>query len=170
MIALEVERLAGFPGGPAFLESIKLAMTTALQTPVALSSARRELRGGLAPFRLRRVVALIDANLERDLTLRDLARAAGLSVSHFSRAFRSATSLSPHQFILRQRIERAGELIRESDLKVFDVASACGFKTQQHFARIFRRAYGVKPTEYRNIVGSARPNNNHSLTPLPPEG
>jgi len=155
-IALNAERLAGYPSGRTFLESIELALTLALrQDRPASSSKHKEGRGGLAPFRLRRVIKLIEANLERDLTLQELADAAGLSISHFSRMFRSSTSLSPHQFILHQRVQKAGELIRRSNFRVFDIASACGFKTQQHFARTFRRVYGVNPTEYRNCLGSA---------------
>lgn len=158
VIALDAERLAGFPSGVAFIEGISLAIASALrEAQNSTSSSQGEFRGSLAPFRLRRVVALIDANLDRDLTLRDLARAAELSVFHFSRAFQNATSLSPHQFILRRRIEKASELIRESNLRILDVASACGFKTQQHFARSFRRVYGVNPTEYRNLLGCQNP-------------
>lgn len=158
VIALDAERLAGFPSGVAFIEGIGLAIASALrQAEHSSSRSQGAFRGGLAPFRLRRVVALIDSNLESDLPLRDLARAAQLSVYHFSRAFQNATSLSPHQFILRRRVEKASELIRESNLRILDVAFACGFKTQQHFARSFRRVYGVNPTEYRNLLGFQNP-------------
>ena len=154
-IALNAERLAGFPSGRTFLESIELALTMALRQGPAASSARpRKVRGGLAPFRLHRVLNFIETNLERDLTLQDLADAAGLSISHLSHMFRSSTSLSPHRFILQRRVQKAGDLMRGSDLRVFDIALACGFKTQQHFARAFRRVYGVNPTEYRNLLGS----------------
>jgi AraC family transcriptional regulator len=154
MIALNAERLASFPSGPIFQESIELALASVLRQRHVLSPKRvQEFRGGLTPLRLRRVIEFIDANLQGEIILQDLADATGLSIAHFSRMFRLSTSLSPHQFILRQRIQRAGELIRSSDSKIFDVASACGFKTQQHFARVFRRIYGVNPTEYRNLLG-----------------
>ncbi len=158
IMALNAERLAGFPSGPMFLESIESAMASALRHGHGASTDKvREFRGGLTPLRLRRVKELIDANLQRDITLQELADVAGLSISHFSRMFRKSTTLSPHQFVLRERIHRAGELIRSSDFRVFDIASACGFKTQQHFSRIFRRVYGVNPTEYRNLLGSVSP-------------
>jgi len=64
--------------------------------------------------------------------------------------FRKSTGQSPHQFVLRHRVERAKEILRTPELRVLDVAVACGFKTQQHFARVFRQMCGISPTEYRN--------------------
>jgi AraC family transcriptional regulator len=66
--------------------------------------------------------------------------------------FRKSTGESPHQFLLRQRIERAKEMLREAEMPVLDVAVACGFKTQQHFARVFRQICGASPTAYRYEV------------------
>jgi len=63
--------------------------------------------------------------------------------------FRKSTGEPPHQFVLRNRIERAKEMLRAPEARVLDVAVACGFKTQQHFARIFRQMCGASPTEYR---------------------
>jgi AraC family transcriptional regulator len=56
---------------------------------------------------------------------------------------------TPHQFVLRVRVERAKEMLRSAESRVLDVAIACGFKTQQHFARVFRQLCGASPTEYR---------------------
>jgi non-specific serine/threonine protein kinase/serine/threonine-protein kinase len=56
---------------------------------------------------------------------------------------------SPHHFVLRHRVERAKEMLRAAKTRVLDVAVACGFKTQQHFARVFRQMCRVSPTEYR---------------------
>jgi AraC family transcriptional regulator len=67
--------------------------------------------------------------------------------------FRKSTDESPHQFVLRHRVERAKEMLRAVDARVLDVAVACGFKTQQHFARVFRRVCGASPTEYRQEFG-----------------
>src|SRR5205823_14829360 len=60
-----------------------------------------------------------------------------------------STGESPHQFVLRHRIERAKQMLRAAEARILDVAIACGFKTQQHFARVFRRVCGTSPTEYR---------------------
>lgn len=92
---------------------------------------------------------LVHAEIEKELSLAEMAETAGLSTAHFSQMFRKSTGESPHQFVLRHRVERAKELLRTSEARVLDVAVACGFKSQQHFARIFRRMCGASPTEYR---------------------
>src|ERR1700730_17128470 len=106
-------------------------------------------RGGLTSTRLRRVVELVHAGIEDEGTLDELAESAGLSSAHFSQAFHKSAGESPHRFVLRERVERAKEMLRAADLRVLDVAVACGFKTQQHLARVFRQLYGASPTEYR---------------------
>jgi AraC-like DNA-binding protein len=73
----------------------------------------------------------------------------GIKRSSFARMFRRSTGETPHEFVLRQRIERAKKMLRESQTRVLDVAVACGFKTQQHFARVFRQMCQISPTEYR---------------------
>jgi AraC family transcriptional regulator len=88
--------------------------------------------------------------MEDELSLYELAQSVGLSTNHFSEIFRKSTGETPRQFVLRHRIERAKEMLRGAELRVLDVAVACGFKTQQHFARAFRRMCGSSPTEYRH--------------------
>jgi len=109
----------------------------------------RTYRGGLCPARLRRVAELVHAKIEDEPTLDEMAESAGLSTAHFSQMSRQSTGESPHQFVLRHRVERAKDMLRATEGRVLDVAVACGFKTQQHFARVFRRMCGVSPTEYR---------------------
>jgi AraC family transcriptional regulator len=72
-----------------------------------------------------------------------------LSTAHFARMFRKSTGETPHRFVLRQRVERAKQVLRSAHMRIIDVAVACGFKTQEHFAQVFRQMYGVSPTEYR---------------------
>jgi DNA-binding GntR family transcriptional regulator/AraC-like DNA-binding protein len=110
----------------------------------------RTYRGGLGPARLRRVTELVHAKIEDVLSLDEMSESAGLSTAHFSQMFRKSTGETPHQFVLRQRVERAKEMLRGAETRVLDVAVACGFKTQQHFARVFRRVCGASPTEYRH--------------------
>jgi DNA-binding GntR family transcriptional regulator/AraC-like DNA-binding protein len=106
-------------------------------------------RGGLGGARLRRVIELVHARIEEDLSIEEMATCAGLSTAHFSRMFHESTQESPHQFVLRTRIERAKEMLRSPDGRILDVAIASGFKTQQHFARVFRRICGMTPSRYR---------------------
>ena len=92
---------------------------------------------------------LVQAEMDVDLSLAELAGVAGLSITHFSQMFRKSTGQSPHQFVLHRRVERAKELLRAAEVRVLDVAVACGFKSQQHFARVFRGVCGASPTEFR---------------------
>jgi AraC family transcriptional regulator len=94
-------------------------------------------------------VELVHAEMEGDLSLEELADTAGLSITHFSQLFRQSTGHSPHQFVLHRRIDRAKEMLRVAEMRVLDVAVACGFKSQQHFARVFRSVCGASPREYR---------------------
>jgi AraC family transcriptional regulator len=91
----------------------------------------------------------VHARLEDDVTLEQMAESVSLSTAHFSQMFRRSTGQTPHHFVLRHRVERAKDILRAADMRVLDVAVACGFKTQQHFARVFRKMCGVSPTEYR---------------------
>jgi AraC family transcriptional regulator len=151
--AVNAERIAGFPNGRLFLDSVEQALAVALVNGHAVRHyTARAYRGGLTPARLRRVTELVHAKIEEELTLHEMADCVELSPAHFSEMFRKSTGESPHQFILRQRVERAKEMLREVDMRVLDVAVACGFKTQQHFARVFRRMCGGSPTEYRYEV------------------
>jgi AraC family transcriptional regulator len=148
--AVNAERVAGFPSGRLFLDSIELALAAALVNDYAVRRpSPRIYPGGLTPARLRKVMELVHAGMESDLSLEELADAAGLSITHFSRMFRESTGQSPHQFVLCRRVDRAKEMLRSAEARVLDVAVACGFKTQQHCARVFHRVCGVSPTQYR---------------------
>ena len=149
--AVNVERLAGFPNGHLFLDAVEQALAVALVNDYAVRRpSPRIYRGGLTPARLRRVTELVQVKIEDELTLEEMAESADLSVAHFSQMFRKSTGQSPHQFVLRQRVERAKDMLRAAESRVLDVAVACGFKTQQHFARVFRQICGISPTEYRH--------------------
>jgi AraC family transcriptional regulator len=148
--AVNAERIAGFPSGRLFLDSIEQAIAAALFDAFrGQSRSVRPLRGGLGPARLRTIKELVYAKIEDELTLIEMAQSVELSPAHFSRMFRESTGETPHQFVLRNRIERAKEMLRAPLARVLDVAVACGFKTQQHFARVFRHECGTSPTEYR---------------------
>jgi len=147
---VNAERIAGFPSGRLFLDSVEQALAVALVNGYAVR--HRSLpthRGGLGSARLRRIKEFIDAKIEDDLTLCEMAQAVELSTAYFSRMFRKSTGETPHQFLLRRRLERAKKMLRSADERVLDVAVACGFKSQQHFAQVFRHVCRVTPTEYR---------------------
>jgi AraC family transcriptional regulator len=148
--AVNAERIAGFPSERLFLDSVEQALAVALVNGYAVRHRSvRTHRGGLGSARLRRIKEFVHAKMEDELTLCEMAQLVELSTAHFSRMFRKSTGESPHHFVLRHRVERAKEMLPAAEARVLDVAVACGFKTQQHFARVFRRMCGVSPTEYR---------------------
>jgi len=153
--AVHAEMVAGFPSGRLFLDSVEQAMAVTLVNGHAVRHRPVQLyRGGLGSARLRRIKELVHAKIEDDLSLDEMAQSVGLSTAHFARMFRKSTGETPHRFVLRQRLERAKAMLRAPDARVLDVAVACGFKTQQHFAQVFRDVWGVSPTEYRqDLVG-----------------
>jgi AraC family transcriptional regulator len=148
--AVHAEMVAGFPSGRLFLDSVEQAMAVTLVNGHAVRHRPVQLyRGGLGSARLRRIKELVHSKIEDDLSLDEMAQSVGLSTAHFARMFRKSTGQTPHQFVLRQRLERAKAMLRAPHARVLDVAVACGFKTQQHFAQVFRGVWGVSPTEYR---------------------
>jgi AraC family transcriptional regulator len=106
---------------------------------------------GLAPWQLRRACAFIDAHLRGDPSVSDLAKECRLSTSHFARAFRQATGMPPHRWVMKRRIERARELLLEGELDLAELALACGFADQSHFTRTFGRSEGHSPGKWRRL-------------------
>ena len=148
--AARAEMVAGFPSGRLFMDSVEQAMAVTLVEGHAVRHRPVQIyRGGLGSARLRRIKELVHAKMGDDLSLDEMAQSAGLSPAHFARMFRKSTGQTPHQFVLRQRVECAKAMLRVPDARVLDVAVACGFTTQQHFAQVFRDVCGVSPTQYR---------------------
>jgi AraC-like DNA-binding protein len=110
---------------------------------------RRRSRAPLPNWRLRRVEAYVDANIEETVTLADLARVAGLSPMHFAAQFRAATGIRPHEFLLRRRIDHAQAMLADPRAKLVDVALSVGFQTQAHFTTVFKRFVGETPHRWR---------------------
>jgi AraC family transcriptional regulator len=132
-----------------------LSLVTAISTHVARHyTARRETssRPVMPKVRLNRVLAYIDEKADENLRLADLANAAGMSVFHFAKLFKQSTGLSPHQYALTRRIEKAKQLLRHEDVSVLEVSVRTGFVDQRHFTKVFRRFTGITPTAYRTAI------------------
>ena len=111
--------------------------------------AERQMRA-LQKWRLKRVVEYVDRHLSGKITLLDLAAVAGLSRMHFASQFRAATGFRPHEYLLRRRIQRAEELLRQSTMTLVEIALTVGFQTQAHFTTVFKRFVGDTPFQWRN--------------------
>ena len=129
----------------AQMMAVHLARTHSSRSkPVRLLPAKP-----LAGWKMRRVIDFIEDNLEGDLSLQAMAEEVDISPLYLARAFKAAVGQSPHQYVLARRIERAKELLRNTDLPVVDVALSSGFSSQSHLSHWFIRQVGVSPAVYR---------------------
>jgi AraC family transcriptional regulator len=160
-----------FNGSDPFLEQIAVSMRGALNdnslasklyveqlswtlaAHLVHSSSRRVptsyTYGGLSKQQLKRVIDCIEVNMEKPLDLNDLSRAACLNPVYFGRQFKRTTNMSPHQFMIERRIERAKSLLATTSQPIAEVAAACGFCHQEHLSRVFRIRCGTTPSAYR---------------------
>jgi transcriptional regulator GlxA family with amidase domain len=114
-----------------------------------VQAAARYARGGLPPRARRRVRDYIAAHLNEKITNAALAEIAGLSICHFARVFKHTEGMSPHQYVLHCRVNRAQELLAGTEMPLSEIAIAAGFSDQSHYTRCFREIIGVTPREYR---------------------
>ena len=130
-------------------DTVVLVVRLARTMPVEPAALPEPGKQGLPKWRLKRVLAHIEANIENPITLNDLAQAAGLSAVYFGAQFRLATGLPPHEFVLRRRIHRAQELLLAPNASLLEVALSVGFQTQAHFSTVFKRIAGDTPSRWR---------------------
>jgi AraC family transcriptional regulator len=162
LAALAAEAGAGTPTGLAFVDTLTTALALQIVQQAGVPQHHAEpARGGLAPVVRRRVLELMDAQSDRQLTLDVLAREAGLSLTHFARAFKESVGRAPHQHLMLLRLERARRLLEAPDVALSDVAVRAGFADQAHFTRLFKRQFGVTPGAF---VRSHRPGAAHGVT------
>jgi AraC family transcriptional regulator len=150
--ALKGEMECGYPCGQLYFDSLAVAVTTRLiryHSSKSIDMKRPNKR--LSDRRLRQVFVYIEDNLAQNIALGDLAAVVGLSVSHFNVLFREAVGLSPHQYLIRRRIERAKDLLSEGKLSISQIAAESGFAHQSHLARHMRRMLGVTPMALRKL-------------------
>jgi AraC family transcriptional regulator len=149
-LALKVELQNGSPSGLVYQESVGFALCIHLLRQIGAIDPRshREV-GSMARPAFQRTIEYIHAHLSSELTLASMARVACLSPYHFSRTFRKSTGISPHQYVLRTRVEMAKHLLRASDLSLSEIGFRVGFFDQSHLARHFKRRYGVSPRTFR---------------------
>lgn len=119
----------------------------------AARKTEREPVGALSGSALRRVTDYIEDNLAENLTLSEISGVAHMSPFHFSRVFKLATGLSPHRYVVGRRVERAKDLLVNTNLPLHEVASLCGFSDQSHLAKHTRRLLGAAPRSLRLASG-----------------
>jgi AraC family transcriptional regulator len=133
----------------AFMNHVTMALHAHCAHTYGETGMTATVRGGLAPWQLRRAKEMLMAHLDGDISLSEVARGCKLSVSHFARAFRQTTGLPPHRWLVWRRVDRAKGLLRQSREPMADIALQCGFSDQASFARAFKRVVGASPGEWR---------------------
>ncbi len=110
----------------------------------------KEISGGLSPSKLRQVIDYIHDHLSTELELKQLSKLIGLSPYYFIRKFKLSMGLTPHKYIMQQRIETAKRLLKQKpNVPLARVAVDCGFGNQSHFGHVFKKYVGVTPKAYR---------------------
>jgi AraC family transcriptional regulator len=140
-----------------FIDHMMLAFTAHIaQAYGGLQRIAESARGGLASWQVKRACEKLDSDLGGTLSLQRIAAEFGLSVSHFSRAFRISTGLPPHQWLLRQRVKAAKQLMSVRDLPLAEIAISAGFANQSHFTKVFSAQVGVSPAAWRRDAPGVR--------------
>jgi len=138
------------PGGRLYAESLANILAVHLLRYYTEPGVKtRRFTGGLSGRKLQNVLELINQRYAEDLSLVELAAAAEMSAFHFAREFKRATATTPHQYLLRVRIERAKELLATGKAPLVEVGLQSGFSHQSHFTRLFRKLTGTTPHSYR---------------------
>jgi AraC family transcriptional regulator len=151
---LEAQATAGQPWGSLYVEGLSLTLASYLYgrygiREPGIPGAPRVHENALPSLSSQRLLAFIEEHLGSDIGIATLAGLAGYSPDHFARLFKQSFGLSPYQFILQRRVERAKALLRDRDHSIAEVAMLCGFASQAHFHTTFKSRTGVTPGVYR---------------------
>lgn len=133
-----------------YIESMATALAThLLKFYTTRQHVLTEYPGGLSKPQLDRALAYIHANLSSNISLTAIASELGMSHYYFCRLFKQSMQITPHQYLIRQRIDRAQQLLKLQQGNMLEIALACGFANPSHFARCFRQQLGVSPKQFQ---------------------
>ncbi len=147
---MQREMETGWETGSLYGDHLSISLAIALIQKYSSDAVIAPIaKGGMSRVRLQRVLDYIAANSYRDISLDDLAQIADLSRFHFARLFRLGMGVTPHRYLLDQRLQQAKALLQLDTRSVSEIAAETGFANAGHFARAFRRFVGVSPTEWK---------------------
>ncbi|MEO1376220.1 MAG: AraC family transcriptional regulator [Cyanobacteria bacterium J06635_10] len=137
-------------GSKLYIESLTNALGVNLLRDYSVKKTNLNLNsGGLSDSKLLLVTDYINDNIATEIKLSDLATLAGISQFHFSRLFKKSVGMSPHKYVMKQRVERAKSLLKNPELSVTEIALLSGFNSHSHLGKYFRQLTGFTPKEYR---------------------
>lgn len=137
-------------GGKLYVESLSNVLAVHLLRQYAVSKTHLTVyESGLSERQILQVVEYVNEYLHQDIKLADLAALLGISESHLSHRFKRSIGMTPYQYLLQQRIERAKQLLKHSDHTIMDIAFLCGFNSHSHLSKQFRQLTGMTPKAYK---------------------
>jgi AraC family transcriptional regulator len=134
-----------------YAESMATAVAAHLLTHYVTWEQITKEDSGLPKAKLKQAIDFINAHLDRNISLLDIAEMLGMSQYHFSRLFKQSTKLTPHAYLVGQRVNRAKQLLVDRDMTMLDIAEECGFANPSHFSRCFRQYTGMSPMAFRQM-------------------
>lgn len=154
MQLLRDEAKSGGPSGPFYTEHLAHALAARLFTLMnrSISRPNPDLAGELHSRILNGIIERIEANPLEQFDLAALAAESGYSYTRFIHAFRAQTGLSPHRYIVRLRLSRAKQLMRNRSLTLLEIALESGFASHAHFTHAFRQHVGCAPSQFRTAL------------------
>ena len=147
--ALKAEAECNYVSGRLYGESLALAVCAHLLSQTSANDSATAKKGGMTPRRLRRVIDYIESHLESSIRMTSLAEISGLSQYRFAHNFKSATGIPPHHYVILARLDRAKQMLRETNLSVLDIAYGVGFQSISRFNSLFKRELGTTPSNFR---------------------
>lgn len=149
---LMAELATGGIGSNLLIDSLKTTLTIHLLRNYCTTLPRlSSYADGLSAAKLKLIQDYIKTHLERDLKLTELSSLIQISPYHFLRLFKKSLGITPHQYILQQRIERAKYLLKSSTLDISEIAFKVGFCDSSHLARCFKSSLGKTPSQWRQL-------------------
>jgi AraC family transcriptional regulator len=131
-----------------FVDQLKTTLVTHLLRKYGVQKAKiTTYADGLPRHKLNQIVDYIEAHLDSSLELEELAQQVGMSQFYFSRLFKQSLGITPHQYVIQQRVERAKRLLQKGELSLAEIALECRFAHQGHLNRHFKRLTGKTPKE-----------------------
>ena len=156
-IGLELKREleSGGIDSRLYAESMATALSVHLISRYASRDRQYELvnyTDGLPKYKLRQIIAYINEQLDRSISLAELADVIQMSPHYFASLFKQSTGITPHQYVTKCRLERAKQLLARDELSIVEVCHQLGYQNQSHFTKVFRKHLGITPKAYKNSL------------------
>jgi AraC family transcriptional regulator len=157
LLTLKQELISGGINTHLFVDQLKTTLVAHLLRSYGVQKAQiATYADGLPRYKLNQLLDYIEAHLDWNLELEDLAQQVDMSQFYFSRLFKQSLGITPHQYVIQQRVERAKQLLRQGELSLVEVALECGFANQGHLNRHFKRLTGTTPKEIARMYKASK--------------